>query len=319
MKNILVTGSVAYDHLLTFAGEFKESIIAEQLEHLSVSFIADSHKTDFGGCAANIVYSLRLLGENPLLFGVAGNDFERYARWLQKNDISTQYLIKNMDYPTANAYVLTDREYKQISIFSPAAMREHEIEIKLPADAAKDIALALIAPELPKRMLYFVDYFKELNVPYVFDPGQSLPALSSKELEILMDNSIGTILNEYESEMLMKKTGLDLPKIEERSGFLIRTLSERGCEYFKNGERVSVPAVPNVHVVDVTGTGDAFRAGFLHGFVNGADFEKACAMGNVTASFALEFEGTQNHKFTPEQFQQRLAQLNICLNNLSAF
>lgn len=309
MKNILVTGSVAYDHLLTFAGEFKESIIAEQLEHLSVSFTADSHKTDFGGCAANIAYSLRLLGENPLLFGVAGNDFERYAQWLQKNDISTKYLVKNKDYPTANAYVLTDREYKQISIFSPAAMQEHEIEIKLPTDATADIALALIAPELPKRMLYFVDYFKELNVPYVFDPGQSLPALSADELKILIDNGIGTIVNEYESEMLMKKTGLKLPEIAERSGFLIRTLSERGCEYFKDGERVLVPAVPDITVVDVTGTGDAFRAGFLHAYVNDENFKKACAMGNVAASFALEFDGTQKHNFIPEQFQERLALL----------
>lgn len=307
MKNILVTGSIAYDHLLTFAGEFKESIIAEQLEHLSVSFIANSHKTDFGGCGANIAYSLRLLGENPLLFGVVGNDFQRYAQWLQKNDISTQCLVKNKDYPTANAYVLTDREYKQISIFSPAAMQEHEIEIKLPTDAAKDIALALIAPELPKRMLYFVDYFKELNVLYVFDPGQSLPALTAQQLEILIDNSIGTIVNEYESEMLMKKTGLGLPEIAERSGFLIRTLSERGCEYFKDGKRVSVLAVPNVHVVDVTGTGDAFRAGFLHAYVNGEDFKKACAIGNVAASFALEVYGTQKHKFILKQFQERLA------------
>lgn len=313
MKNILVTGSVAYDHLLTFAGEFKESIIAEQLEHLSVSFIASSHKTDFGGCAANIAYSLRLLGENPLLFGVAGNDFERYAQWLQKNDISTQYLVKNQDYPTANAYVLTDREYKQIAIFSPAAMQEHKIGIKLPPDATKDIALALIAPELPKRMLYFVDYFKELNVPYIFDPGQSLPALSASELEVLIDNSIGTIVNEYESEMLMKKIGLGLPEIAKRSGFLIRTLSERGCEYFKDGKNVLVKAVPDVQVVDVTGTGDAFRAGFLHAYVNGDDFKKACAMGNVAASFALEFDGTQNHKFTPEQLQQRLALLQTPL------
>src|SRR3989338_2465310 len=106
MKNILVTGSVAYDHLLTFAGEFRESIIAEQLEHLSVSFTADSHKTDFGGCGANIAYSLKLLGENPLLFAVVGNDFERYENWLKKNEISTEYLVRNPDYPTANAYVL---------------------------------------------------------------------------------------------------------------------------------------------------------------------------------------------------------------------
>lgn len=297
MKKIIVTGSLAYDHLMTFDGEFGDSLIADKLASLSVSFLAKTHEHYFGGCAGNIAYNLKLLGCEPLVLGVAGGDFGRYGEWMKECGISTANIFIDKSRGTASAYVLTDNKQRQISIFSPGAMENYEngLELDLPAGQAggvdrDDIACAIIAPEPPKRMVAFGRYFKRIGVPFIFDPGQAIPALSREEILELMNGSVGMILNEYELEMVRKKLGTE----DMGAGFLIVTMGEKGCRL---GDKI-IPAVKGVKVVDVTGCGDAFRAGFLSGYVNGLSLEEACIRANAVAARAIEHSGTQNHHFT---------------------
>ncbi|MBI5754306.1 carbohydrate kinase family protein [Candidatus Peregrinibacteria bacterium] len=297
MKKIVVTGSLAYDHLMTFDGKFSQSLIVEKLDDLSVSFLADSHVQDFGGCAGNIAYNLKLLGCEPLILGVAGADFQRYAKWLKSLGISTDHVFIDQQKNTASAYVLSDKKQNQISIFSPSAMENYKNGLELKGVNLADIACAIIAPEPPKRMLGFGRYFRKNAVPYIFDPGQAIPAMSKEEILELLKGAVGMILNEYELAMIKKKAGLNI-----KNGFLIKTTGEKGCEIFEKGKVVKVPAVSGVKVVDVTGCGDAFRAGFIAGYVEGKSLIEACKMANRCAAFALEQRGTQNHKFTRKNF-----------------
>lgn len=298
MKSILVTGSIAYDHLLSFDGEFKDSFIAEKLDNLSLSFFASEHQVFFGGCGPNIAFSLKLLGETPIIFGVAGNDFQRYEDWLGQNDISVENIYIYDGAPTASASILTDKSQNQLTIFSPAAMMQHPAEIKLKADPA-EVVLAIISPELPERMAYFGRYFSELGIPYIFDPGQALPVLDAEMLEKLAGGSVGMILNEYEAELFAKKVGHNVEELRGEMKFVIVTCGAEGCKlYTADGEK-PIAAVKDVKVVDSTGCGDAFRSGFMHGYVKGQDLAECCRIGNETAAIVLQVRGTQNHAPLP--------------------
>lgn len=302
MKKIVVTGSIAYDHLMTFDGEFADSLIAEQLQHLSVSFLAKTHEHQFGGCSGNIAYSLKLLGCEPIMLGVAGMDFERYKLWMQQNEISTDQIFIDNQKATASAYVLTDRKQNQISIFSPGAMENLDDGLQLHGVDTSTVACAIIAPEPPKRMLSFGRYLENARIPFLFDPGQAIPALNKQEMLELIAKSIGMIANDYEIEMIMKKLEVSEQELAAKCKFMIKTTGEKGCEIFENGKVTNVPAVSGVKVVDTTGCGDAFRSGFLSGYVNGVTLEKACERGNKVASLVIEQHGTQNHKFTSADF-----------------
>ncbi|MBI4232161.1 carbohydrate kinase family protein [Candidatus Peregrinibacteria bacterium] len=308
MKKVVVTGSIAYDHLLTFDGEFKDTVLPEQLSNLSISFLASSHQTNFGGCGANIAFSLKMLGEEPLLLGVVGNDFEPYANWLDQNGISRQALLIDHEKPSAVANVLSDQTQNQIAIFSPAAMGRVELLPGIDAAEPDELAMAIISPEMPERMKYYAGYFKKMELPFIFDPGQAMPALSSEDLLDFIDAAFGVMLNEYEAEMLAQKTGLSLLEIASRLEFLVCTLGSRGTILYHGDNVVEIPAAKDLSVVDPTGCGDAFRAGFIKGLVNSEGLKRACELGTVAASFSLEREGTQNHLFTPEEFEQRLVE-----------
>lgn len=305
---MLVTGSIAYDHLLTFAGKFKEAVLPEQLGNLSVSFLADSHKTNFGGCGANIAFGLKLLGEDPLLLGVAGNDFGLYGKWFSENNISLDGVLIDAERPTAVANVLSDQSQNQIAIFSPAAMSNLELMPRVEPELMDELALAIISPEMPERMKHYARHFFELALPYIFDPGQAMPALSGEELTELVEKAIGVILNEYEAEMLTKKMDMSLDEIAAKVEFLVCTMGAHGAVLYHEGSRIEIPVVQDLKVVDPTGCGDAFRAGFIKGLINTDGLKRACELGTVAASFALELEGTQNHLFTPEEFEKRLAE-----------
>lgn len=307
MKNIVITGSLAYDNLMTFDGEFSESLIADKLMSLSVSFLAKTHEQDFGGCAGNIAYNLKLSGCEPAILGVAGVDFDRYGKWLMLNGISTDNVFIDQQKNTASAYILSDNRQNQIAIFSPGAMENCENGLELKSPKLSDVACAIVAPEPPRRMICFGRYFKKNGVPFIFDPGQAIPALGKEEILYLMNEAIGMIANDYEIEMLEKKLEMTLEKMVEISGFLIKTTGAGGCEIYEKGKVVQVvPAVSGVKVVDVTGGGDAFRAGFIAGYVDGKALKEACQMANVSASFAIEHRGTQNHQFAREKFIERL-------------
>lgn len=309
MKKILVTGSIAYDNLLTFNGDFSDSILPEKIDNLSVSFQADQHEVHYGGCSTNIGYSIRLLGDMPLIFAVAGNDFEKYEKWLKANDISDEYIRIDESRNTAAAYILTDKKHSQICIFSTGAMQS--------ADKFDDVSLsgvdadfAIISPGMLSCSLHFAEECMKNKIPYIFDPGQSIPDLSVDALLAMIDGARGVIMNGYEADMLAKKLSMSFFDIAKRTPFVLKTLGADGVEIHESGKsKVVVPAISGLDVKEPTGCGDAFRSGFLHGFVNGESLDKSCAMGNTSASFVVEQFGTQNHKFSKEEFEARLGKI----------
>ncbi len=306
MKNILITGSIAYDNIMFFDGEFKDSIILKNIDHLSISFLAKSRKTFFGGCAPNIAYTLSLLQEKPLIVGIAGYDFTEYEKWLSKNKISTKNIIIDQNNPTAAAYILDDKNQNQITIFSPGSMNNLKVCKDLKHCDLQKIDLAIISPDLPDRMISMAKDLKKNNIPYIFDPGQALSSLSKKDLIFIANGAKGIIANEYETSLLEKILRMPIEKIADLTLFFVVTLGEKGCIYYHKNIRKKIPAIKGLKIKDVTGCGDAFRSGFLHAYVHDKSLEDCCKIANTVASFVIETIGTQNHKFTYSEFIFRL-------------
>jgi adenosine kinase len=306
MKNILITGSIAYDHIMFFDGEFKDSLLPEDLDHLSVAFSSKSHDVYFGGCAPNIAYTLQLLGEKPYISGVAGNDFDKYRDWLARNKISTECIVVDSENPCAAAYILNDKSQNQITIFSAGAMNNSKICKNLTHCDVTIIDLAVVAPDLPKRMVSTAENLNKFNIPYIFDPGQAISSMSKEYLALIIDGCIGIITNSYEASLLEEKLVMNVSQIANWAGFYIKTLGDEGCCYYKDGKNPIISAVKGLQVADVTGCGDAFRAGFVHAYVNGKDIENCCKFANVAASFVIDKMGTQTHFFMYDEFEKRL-------------
>lgn len=306
MKKILVTGSIAYDHIMFFDGEFKDSIIPEELDHLSVSFLAKSRNIYFGGCSCNIAYSLKLLNENPEIVGVAGDDFTEYSKWLLLNKISTSRITIDKNNLTPAAYILNDKKQRQITIFSPAAMQNPKLGMKLNKIDRKSVACAIISADLPLRMKNLSKLFVKNKIPYIFDPGQALPILKKEDLLFMIKNSMGVMINEYEADLICKILDTSIEKLLKYIKFFIKTLGEKGVIVYWKDKNFLVKAIPNLKVADITGCGDAFRAGFLHGYVNELPLKRCLEIANTTASFVVEKLGTQNHRFDLKKFNDRL-------------
>jgi adenosine kinase len=307
MGNILVAGSIAYDHLMTFDGAFKDSILTEKdLTHLSVSFLAKTEDFYFGGCAPNIAYGLALLGDKPSVVGVAGSDFTKYQRQLNDNHINTDLVDIDKENVTAAAYILTDKNQGQIAIFYPGAINNIKKGVDLHQNDYSGMWYAIVSPELPLRMAYWAMHFKSLKIPFIFDPGQAIPALSKEQMSKIVESADGMIFNEYEAVMIEEKTGLNIADLALKMRFVIRTLGADGCECHEGGHVHKIPAITNIKVVDSTGCGDSFRSGFMHGITNGFSIKRACEMGCTTSSFAIEVKGTQNHRYTLDEFNSRL-------------
>ncbi len=306
MKNILVSGSIAYDHIMFYKGRFKDSLLPDELENLSVSFLAESRETFFGGCATNIAYTLNLLGEKPLILGVAGNDFDKYRDWLSSNHITSECVQIDKNNPTAAAYILADNTQNQISIFSPGASGSIKLCRDLSCCDLYNVDFAVLAPDIPERMLVIAENLIRDKVPFLFDPGQAISALSKEYLAIIIDGCVGIIANEYETSLLEKKMRMNFLQIMNWAGFYVETLGENGCTIFEGENQIHIPAIGGLHVADVTGCGDAFRAGFTHGYVNGKALKESCEMACTAASFVVGKNGTQTHLFTKEEFSSRL-------------
>jgi adenosine kinase len=307
MSKILIAGSIAYDHLMTFDGEFKDSILTEKdLTHLSVSFLAKTEDLYFGGCSPNISYSLALLGDSPSIIGVAGADFVKYKNWLDGNGVNTNFVDIDEQNVTAAAYILTDKNQGQITIFYPGAINNTNIGFDLDKFDFSGYEYGIVSPELPQRMYYWAQYFKKTKIPYIFDPGQAIPALTKEQLADIAGSCDGMIFNEYEATLIENKIGLNVIDLSKKMRFIIKTLGAKGCELYTDGKIIEIHAIPDMKEVDSTGCGDAFRSGFIHGITNGATMEKACQMGNTSASFVVGMKGTQNHHYALPEFNARL-------------
>jgi adenosine kinase len=302
---ILVSGSLAYDRIMDFSENFADHILPDKIHILNVCFMVNGVKEQFGGTAGNIAYNLRLLGEKPLILACAGKDFGEYSRWLESLGLSLEGIRIIEDELTAGAYITTDRSDNQITGFNPGAMR-HPCGYTVDGLDPRR-TLAIIAPGNLQDMVDFAAIYKQKGIPYICDPGQSIPALSKEDLLHMITGSRVFISNDYELEMVMRITGENKDQLLRRTNAVVTTLGEKGCVVTTHEDQCAIPAVRVSKAVDPTGAGDAFRAGFIKGLRAGRDFVDSCKMGVVSASFGVECQGTQCHRFTLEDFWDRYA------------
>jgi len=301
---IVVYGSLAYDRIMVFPGYFSEHILPEKIHVLNVCFQVDGMKEKFGGTAGNIAYALTLMGENPVVSATIGHDYHRYFEWLANNGISTENIKIIEDEFTAGAYITTDRADNQITGFNPGAM-------KYPSSLDFDKlnpreTIVIISPGNLEDMLNYPRFCKARGIDYIFDPGQSLPMLDAKELIQAIEGCRILISNDYELDMIISKTGFKKEALLRRAGTIIVTMGELGSLVSTPDGEINIPAFKPKKVVDPTGAGDAYRGGLISGLVRGKSIEHCARMGSVCASFAVEFYGTQDYRFSSEEFNERL-------------
>ncbi len=302
--SIVVAGSIAYDYIMSFPGYFREHILPDQIERLSVSFLVDSMRRERGGCASNIAYNLSLLGERPRIMGTVGQDFAGYRAWLEDQGIDTTTIVEIEGEFTASFFVSTDRDNNQIASFYTGAMRQaHTLSFKDQDYTA--IEVVIISPNDPKAMVKYACECQELDIPYIYDPGQQIVRLSGEELVDGVKGSRIMVVNDYEFEMLKNKTGLSEEEVLTLTETLIVTRGGEGSSIITGGSAIDIPAVRPRRITDPTGVGDAYRAGIIKGFINGYSWETTGRLGSLAAAYVLEEHGTQNHYYTLLEFVAR--------------
>lgn len=288
----LICGSLAFDTIMTFEGRFAEQILPDQLHILNVSFLVPSLRRDFGGCAGNIAYSLKLLGGEPVPMAMLGSDGVEYVQRLQTLGISTRCVGQVADAYTAQAMIMTDRDNNQITAFHPGAMMQAHAN-RIGADP--DIRIGIISPDGRDAMLEHAAQCVAAGIPFVFDPGQGLPMFNGEELARFVGQASWVTVNDYEGKMLCDRTGWSLDDISRKVQGLIVTLGGQGCDVWINGVRTHVPPVVPAQVVDPTGCGDAWRGALLFGLEKGWSLERCAALGNRVGALKIAQRGPQNY------------------------
>jgi adenosine kinase len=301
---LIVTGSIAYDYLMSFPGRFADHFIEGKLDKISVSFLVDEMNKQQGGCAANIAYSLALLEEKPLLVGAVGKDFGPYRDMLESVGVDTSSTVEFKDLFTASFFANTDETCNQICSFYTGAM-QHARDISLKSIRLQDQALAIISPNDPDAMRQYADECRELCIPFIYDPSQQIARLSGYDLRAGIKGSKVLIVNEYELEMFIKKTGIPESSLLNEAETVIVTLAEKGAEIRTQETTIAIPPGNPVQISDPTGVGDAFRSGLMKGMINGLSWETAGRMGTLAASYVIETEGPQSHKYDLKAFVER--------------
>ena len=300
--SIVVTGSIAYDYLMSFPGKFTEHFLPEHMSRVSLSFLVDTMDKRRGGCAPNIAYTLALLGERPRLMGTAGQDFGEYRQWLDAAGVDTS-LVKVVDGKfTASFFCSTDQESNQIASFYTGAMAN---AAELSFRTVADCRLAIISPNDPAAMVQYAEECRATKIPFIWDPGQQCARMSGDELRDGITGAALVICNDYEFELIRQKTGLDEMAVLEQAGALVITRGENGCSVIEASGRTEIPAVAPHRIVDPTGVGDAFRAGFMKGMSHEASFAVCAQLGTVAATYALEHLGGQSHAYAWGEFVAR--------------
>jgi len=301
-KTTLICGSLAFDKIMQYNGRFGETLLADQLHKVNVSFLVPTLRTEYGGCSANIAYNLKLLGGDPLIMATIGQDGGEYLERFEKLGIATRAIRKIGHAYTAQCFVTADLDNNQINAFHPGAMQfSHESNV---ADCGS-LAVAIIAPDGRDGMLKHARDCATLKIPFMFDPGQQLPMFSGAELIEFINQATYVAANDYEFEMLMDRTGLTLPDIAGRLAALIVTRGDKGSEVYANGERHLIPCVQAEAVVDPTGCGDAYRAGLLFGIVNGYSWPTTGRLASLMGAIKIAHQGGQNHVATAAQIADR--------------
>ncbi len=301
---LYISGSVALDRIMNFPGKFADHILPDKIHILNVCFLVDGLSEYFGGTAGNIAYNLALLGEKPLILGCAGKDFAPYAERLKGLGLSLEGIRVVETQFTAGAYITTDQTDNQITGFNPGAMRE-PCGYAFPAKHDGKV-MAIISPGNVQDMVELPGYFKKAGIPYIFDPGQQITALSGEQMASAIDGSFALCTNDYELEMVMKATGLSRPELLKRTGALVTTLGDQGSIIAEGEKETRVAAVKVDKALDPTGAGDAYRAGLLKGLSLGQSLPRAAELGSVCAAFCVASKGTQEHRFSMAEFNASL-------------
>jgi len=301
--SIVITGSIAFDYLMSFPGKFTEHFLPEHMSRISLSFLVDTMDKRRGGCAPNIAYTLALLGERPRLMAAAGEDFGEYRHWLEAAGVDTSLVVQIPGKFTASFFCSTDQDNNQIASFYTGAMADAG---QLSFRTAEDCRLAIISPNDPEAMMQYAEECRTLGIPYIFDPGQQCTRMSGVELKDGLVGAHMVICNDYEFELLRQKTGFDEVNVLANAEVLIITRGELGSSvYTASGARADIPAVAPQRIVDPTGVGDAFRGGLMKGIALGLPYDVCARVGSVAATYALEHLGGQSHSYTWNEFRRR--------------
>ena len=302
---LYVSGSLALDRIMNFPGKFSDHILPDKIHILNVCFLIDGMSEFFGGTAGNIAYNLAMLGEKPVILACAGKDFAPYAKRLESLGLSLSGIRMVRREFTAGAYITTDATDNQITGFNPGAMRE-PCGFQFPAKHPGPV-MAIVSPGNVGDMTELPAYFKKAGIPYIFDPGQQITALSGEQMRGAIEGSYALCTNDYELELVMKATGLSRAELLGKTGALVTTLGEHGSIIARGDAETRIDAVKVSAALDPTGAGDAFRAGLLKGLSLGRDLADAARIGSVCAAYCVEKRGTQEHSFTLEEFNARIS------------
>lgn len=306
--DVIVTGSIAYDYLMRFPGKFTEYILPEHLHQISVSFLVEDMTKHWGGVAANIAFNMAMLGMRPKLFGTVGRDFGDYRAWLEGAGVDTS-LVRQMDEVfTASFFANTDLDNNQIASFYTGAMsyaKNFQIEDLYP----RKPELVIISPNDPAAMCNIAEECRRREIRFIYDPSQQVPRLSGEELYRDMQGAYALIVNAYEAEIICKKTQQTIADLRRQLQIMVITQGKEGSHIYINGDKLEIPTFPEVKIVDPTGVGDAYRAGFIRGLASGWPIEMCGQVGSLCATYVLEQVGTQNHSYTLPQFISRFRTL----------
>jgi adenosine kinase len=300
----LICGSVAYDNIMVFEDSFKNHILPDKIHILNIAFLVPKLRREYGGCAANIAYNMKLLGEDPLPMATVGQDFGPYREWLDSKGIRRDHIRVLDDVFTAQAFITTDLDDNQITAFHPGAM-SHSHRIKVPANDG--ISIGVIAPDSREGMLQHAEQFKAAGIPFIFDPGQAMPLFAGDDFKRFIAISDWLALNDYEWALLQERTGWSVADVLEHVKALIVTRGAEGSTIYADGRTYDIPCVKARAVLDPTGCGDAYRAGLIHGILRGLDWETTGRIASLMGAIKIAVRGTQNHSFTMPEFAQLYA------------
>jgi adenosine kinase len=298
----LICGSMAFDTVMMFEGRFGEHILPDRIHKLNVSFLVPGMRRNFGGCAGNIAYNLKLLGGQGLIMATVGHDFGPYAEWMSRHALPATHIRTLADQFTAQACITTDLDNNQITAFHPGAMNYSHLNR---VGDSSGIKLGLVGPESRQGMLEHAEQFAAAGIPFIFDLGQGLPLFNGEELQGFIARATWVALNDYEASVVADRTGWTLEAIAGRVRALIVTRGGEGSWIFTAGQRLEIPSAPIAKAVDPTGCGDAYRAGLLYGLTHQLDWETTGRMASLMGAIKIEQHGPQQHHFTVDQFKDR--------------
>ena len=298
----LICGSIAYDTIMVFNDRFKNHILPDKVHMLSVSFLVPEMRREFGGCAGNIAYNLKLLGGDPLPMGVVGKDFQPYATWMDSCGISRRHVSAVDSEFTAQAFITTDLDDNQITAFHPGAMNLAHLN---DVGDVEDASIGIVSPDGRDGMVQHAAQFADAGIPFIFDPGQGLPMFDGEDLKAFIDQATWLTVNDYEWELVHERTGYSVDELSDRVEALLITRGAQGSDIHVRGRHIRIPAAKAAGTVDPTGCGDAYRAGLLYGLMNRHDWETTGRIASLMGAIKVAHHGTQRHCFDRDEFAER--------------